>query len=175
MAQVRFISDLHFDHEALAFRRQFKSAEVMNEHIISQWNKVVHKKDVTYILGDITMEKAAGYKHLDKLNGIKHVILGNHDRRQDVEKLLQYVNSVSGAIKYKRKFLLTHIPVHSTELSFRFAVNIHGHVHENTIKSFKWDYITSEDKEVNHPKYCNVCAEVLDYTPKTLLELGLIN
>ena len=30
----------------------------MNDLIISNWNKTVNKKDVTIILGDITMEKA---------------------------------------------------------------------------------------------------------------------
>lgn len=172
MAQVRFISDLHFNHENMSVKRLFATAQAMNEHIIEQWNKVVHKKDVTYILGDITMEKSSGYELLDRLNGIKHVILGNHDRRQDIPKLLQYVNSVAGAIKYKKEFMLTHIPIHPTELySNRVKYNIHGHVHDNTIKNYEWCFLTSQDIEVNNPNYINVCAEVIDYTPKTIKEL----
>jgi len=171
MAQVRFIADLHFNHENCAFHRGFATAEDMNNHIIEQWNKVVHKKDVTYILGDITMQKSSGYELLDKLNGLKHVVLGNHDRRQDVPKLLNHVASVGGAIKYKKKYMLTHIPIHGNELKYRFSINIHGHVHANTIMGYEWDFLRGEDTEVIHPNYRNVSAENIDYTPKTLKEL----
>tara|TARA_R110000851_G_scaffold315229_2_gene477548 strand:- start:759 stop:1274 length:516 start_codon:yes stop_codon:yes gene_type:complete len=170
MAQVRFIADLHFNHENCAKTRGFSSAHEMNEHIIKQWNKTVHKKDVTYILGDVTMEKSTGYCLLDRLNGVKHVVLGNHDRRQDVPKLLQHVNSVGGAIKYKKNFILTHIPVHPNELH-SFLINIHGHVHKKTILGYKWDYLAHEDVEIPHPKYRNVSAEVINYIPQTLKEL----
>ena len=62
MGQVRFISDLHLNHRNMAHRRGFESEDEMNEYIIEQWNKVVQKKDVTYILGDITMERKDGYE-----------------------------------------------------------------------------------------------------------------
>lgn len=171
MAQVRFIADLHFNHKSCATLRGFKDVEEMNNHIISQWNKTVHKKDVTYILGDVTMEKSEGYNLLDKLNGIKHVVLGNHDRRQDVKKLLEHVNSAAGAIKYKKKFILTHIPIHPNELKYRFSINIHGHVHKNSIMSCKWNYEKNEDEDILHPNYRNVSAENINYIPKTLKEL----
>ena len=171
MSKVRFISDLHFNHENAAKRRGFASAAEMNEKIINSWNAIVNKKDVTYILGDVTMEKKEGYSLLDKLNGIKHVILGNHDRRQDVHELLKYVNSVAGAINYKKKYMLTHIPIYSGELKFRFSVNIHGHVHENTIMAYRWNHETQSEYEIAHPNYFNVSAEVIDYIPISLEEI----
>lgn len=171
MAQVRFIADLHFNHRNIAVKRGFETAEDMNNHIINKWNEVVHKKDVTYILGDVTMEKKDGYNLLDKLNGLKHVILGNHDRKQDVIELLKHVNSVAGAIKYKKRFILTHIPVHSSQMNNRYACNIHGHVHEKTIMTYKWDFENREDKEIIHPNYINVSAENINYVPRTLKEL----
>lgn len=157
--KVRFISDLHFGHENLATRlRGFSSAIEHDYYLIEQFNSVVtNSKDITYILGDITMEKP-NYAILNKLNGIKHVILGNHDRRQDVTKLLEYVNSVSGMINYKKEFILTHCPIHPSELEYRYKYNIHGHVHANSL---------------DDDRYINVCAEVLDYKPKTIEELFL--
>src|SRR5690606_12174994 len=135
----------------------FNSAQEHDDFLIDSWNSVVtNKKDITYILGDITMEKSHHYHLLDKLNGVKHVVLGNHDRLQDVPKLLQYVNSVSGMINYKKQFILTHCPIHPTELEFRFKYNIHGHVHANSLSD---------------PRYINVCAEVIDYSPKLIEEL----
>lgn len=158
--RVRFISDLHFNHESMARKRGFLDASQMNELIIRQWNSIVtNKKDITYILGDITMEKKAGYELLDKLNGVKHVVLGNHDRHQDVQELLKYVHSVSGMINYKKKIILTHAPIHPCELNYRFTHNVHGHVHENTLDDLR---------------YINVSAEVINYKPQTLEELGII-
>ena len=37
-------------------------------------------KDLTYILGDITMEKSQGYFQLDRLTGRKIVVLGCVDK-----------------------------------------------------------------------------------------------
>lgn len=156
MSRVRFISDPHFGHRNMAIRRGFSDEFEQDEYIIKQWNSVVKKKDIVYILGDVTMETAKHYYRLDSLNGRKYVILGNHDRRQDVNKLLKYVASVAGMINYKGNIILTHCPVHSGELQYRYTYNIHGHVHENTL----------EDKG-----YINVSAEVIDYKPKLLEEL----
>ena len=101
MSIVRFIADLHLSHENMAKRRGFSTVEEHDEHIIAKWNSVVHKRDVTYILGDVTMEKSAPYHLLDRLNGIKHIVLGNHDRRQDTKKLFEYAESIAGMIQYK--------------------------------------------------------------------------
>jgi len=160
MNEIRFISDPHFGHRNIAIKRGFKDAGEMNEYIISQWNSVVRKRDVVYILGDITMERASYYHLLNRLNGFKKVILGNHDRPQDVIKLLNYVNSVA-SIKYFNgkelgKFILTHVPIHPSEFNDRSKINIHGHVHEKTL----------DDK-----RYINVSAENIDYIPKTLKQL----
>ena len=163
MSVVRYYSDPHFHHRNMAIKRGFKDENEMNEHIVKQWNSVVSKKDVTYILGDITMKKN-NYEILNRLNGIKKVILGNHDEPQHVPHLLKYVNNVC-ALKYLKhkefgNIILSHAPIHPQELEYRFNVNIHGHVHENTLP----------DK-----RYINVSAEVIDYRPKTLKELILEN
>ena len=160
MSVVRYYSDPHFGHRNMAIKRGFKDEEEMNKHIVKQWNSVVSKKDVTYILGDITMEKATQYYWLNELNGIKKVILGNHDEPQHVPELLKYVNNVC-ALKYLKhkefgNIILSHAPIHPCELEYRFNINIHGHVHENTLP----------DK-----RYINVSAEVIDYKPKLLSEL----
>mgnify|MGYP002477993094 CR=1 FL=1 len=57
MSVVRFIADLHLGHTNMAIKRGFLTVEEHDEYIITQWNSVVNKRDVTYILGDITMEK----------------------------------------------------------------------------------------------------------------------
>jgi len=125
MSVVRYYSDPHFDHRNMAIRRGFKDELEMNEFIVKSWNEVVSKKDVTYILGDITMEKSSGYKWLAELNGIKKVILGNHDQPQHVPELLKYVNNVASMKYYKNEdfgnIIFTHAPIHPCELDYRYT------------------------------------------------------
>ncbi len=166
MSVVRFIADLHLSHTNMATRRGFSTVEQHDEHIIEKWNSVVKKQDVTYILGDVTMEKSAPYYLLDRLNGLKHVVLGNHDRRQDVKKLLEHVESVAGMVQYKGA-ILTHCPIHPMELEHRFPKNIHGHIHDKQVM------LLDSCFEEPDKRYICVSCERVDYTPKTLEELGI--
>ena len=160
---VRFIADLHLGHENMAKHRGFKDAEEHDNFLIESWNSVVHKRDATYILGDVSFNKKFPYPKLSRLNGIIHGIGGNHDRRQDVQELLKYVDSFTGCMMY-REMWLTHIPVHPMELKHRAKVNIHGHIHEKSVRTL-WG---TKDK-----RYVCVSCEQVDYKPKTLKELGL--
>jgi len=155
MSKVYFISDLHYNHKNMAERRGFKNVEKHNEHLIKSWNTVVAKRDKVFILGDITMEKK-DYRFLNKLNGRKVVVLGNHDLPQHTKEMLKYVDQIAGVINYKG-YILTHVPIHESELTERFRGNIHGHLHEGIIKDHR---------------YVNVCVEMTSFKPKTLEELN---
>ena len=166
MSIVRFIADLHLSHQNMATRRGFSSIEEHDEHIIAKWNSVVSKRDVTYILGDVTMEKSSPYPLLDRLNGIKHIVLGNHDRRQDTKKLFDYAESICGMINYKGVFL-THCPMHSDELNYGIVKNIHGHIHDKVVMKML------DGWEVPDERYFCVSCEQVDYLPKSLEDLGI--
>ena len=170
MSRVLFIADLHLGHTNMAKKRGFESAREHDEHIISQWNKKVHKRDTVYILGDVAMETSNYYHLLDRMNGIKRVVLGNHDMAKDIPVLLQYVHGVSGMIRYKGIWL-SHCPVHERELEFRVPRNIHGHIHENLI--MKLEENGFKDEWVPDDRYHCVSCEHVDYTPVTLEELGI--
>lgn len=146
---VFLFSDPHFHHEKMAIRRGFSCAEEMNELIVKNWNNIISKRDCVFLLGDITMEKN-NYEILSRLQGDINVVLGNHDQKQHITNMLKYVKSVSGIIDYKKTAILTHCPIHPSQLEFRYSYNIHGHVHENTL---------------DDDRYINVCAEVIDYKP----------
>lgn len=173
--KIRYISDLHFGHESMAIKRGFVDADEMNKFIIKSFNSVVNKRDTTYILGDITMEKSRDYYLLDQLKGYINIVLGNHDRRQDVPELLTYVNSIAGAIKMG-PYIVTHIPVHEEVLrTSSYTVNIHGHVHEHTIGNYIWDHLRKSDKFVSDKRYINVSCENIQYIPRTIEELIKMN
>ena len=151
MSKVFIISDLHLSHTNMALKRGFPSVEEHDSFIIASWNYVVSKRDVVWILGDITMEKSSPYHLLNRLNGIKKVVLGNHDMPQHIPELLKYVNTVCGMFKYKN-LILTHCPIHESEIG-RFSKNIHGHVHENSLED---------------GRYINVSCENVNYIPQLL-------
>ena len=171
MSIVRFIADLHLSHANMAKRRGFSTVEEHDEHIIAKWNSVVNKRDVTYILGDVTMEKSSPYPLLDRLNGIKHIVLGNHDRRQDTKKLFQYAESVGAMINYKGVFL-THCPIHPDELTYGIPKNIHGHIHDKVVMKDVYEFGYKIDTVPDERYFCVSCERV-DYTPKTLKDLGI--
>ena len=170
---VRFIGCLHFGHKSVARYRGFQDEFYHDEHLIEEWNKVVHKKDLIYILGDITMETSLHYYQLDRLKGRKIVVLGNHDRHQDVKELLKYVDSVAGMVDYK-EFALTHAPIHPNEISF-YRGNIHAHIHHtNKLEEIEVvdRYGDNDDKKIlTKHKYFNVDAYLMGYKPKTIDEL----
>jgi len=161
-ATVRFIGDLHFLHKNLIIGlRGFTSVEEHDQLIINNWNKTVRSpKDLTFILGDIGMEKLTSYPMLDLLMGRKIIIGGNHERYQDSKELMKYVDGIVGMMDYKG-FILTHCPIHESLIE-SCRGNIHGHVHSKSIWS---------EYGVLHPKYFNVSAEVIDYTPITIEQL----
>mgnify|MGYP000102017445 CR=1 FL=1 len=169
-----FIGCLHLQHEAIAKHRGFQESVYHDEYLIKQWNSVVKsKKDIVYILGDISMEKKTPYPTLNLLNGTKHVILGNHDRRQDVPELLKYVETVGGSVDW-RGCMLTHIPIHPNEVQF-YRYNLHAHIHhvnklEEVIVKNSYNDEHSFSSETLK-KYLNVDAHLLDYKPKTVEEL----
>ena len=170
MSVVHFIADLHFGHTNMALKRGFNTVEEHDEYIISQWNKKVHKRSTVYILGDVTMESSKPYPLLNRMNGLKRVVLGNHDMAKDIPELLKYVHSVSGMVRYKGIWL-THCPVHERELEFRVPRNIHGHIHEERIMQL--ESFGFKDEWVPDDRYHCVSCEHVDYTPVTLEELGI--
>ena len=170
MSKVRFIGDLHLGHVNMAIKRGFKTVEDHDNHIIQCWNSVVHKRDATWILGDVTMESSKSYPLLNHLNGMKKIVLGNHDRPSDILELMKYVQCVSGMVKYKGIWL-THCPVHPMELEYRVPRNIHGHIHEYKVMMLEENGF--KDEWVPDNRYHCVSCENVDYTPKTLEELGI--
>lgn len=150
MINTFFISDLHFNHNNIIkyCRPEFDNLDDMHECIITRWNETVGPKDKVMYLGDFSMSKKSIAEFAPQLNGIKHIVLGNHDQK-DMLLYQPYFKNVFGCSQYK-SCILTHIPVHPCQVEFRFTHNIHGHMHE---------------KNLDDPRYINVSCEQLDYYP----------
>ena len=116
MARVFFTSDLHFGHTNLCLGLRQMSPVESDKLIIDNWNKVVTKRDVVYVLGDITMENQNIIpQYIKQLNGRIIIVGGNHDNRQCCDVYRKLGITVMGTLEYKG-FICTHIPVHPCEL-----------------------------------------------------------
>lgn len=156
MSQVYFISDLHFEHDCLIRNLRNMDPREHDQLIIDNWNNIITKKDTVYLLGDITFEKPEIIiKYLSKLKGQIRIIGGNHDTRECCNIITQLKIPILGCMAYKG-YIVSHLPIHPSELQYSWRGNIHGHTHGNCI---------------NDPRYYNVSCEMINYTPKLFTEI----
>lgn len=156
-------SDSHFNHaNVVKFNnadgtplRPWNDCLEMTEALISNWNECVKEDDMIIHLGDIAFGGQEKFHQLmPRLNGKKVLVLGNHDTRT-IPEYLMYFEDVRSLIEIPTKAILTHIPVHESQLR-RFGKNCHGHTHSNRIQT--------PDGSIDE-RYINVCVEQTDYRP----------
>lgn len=141
-----FTSDLHFYHNnVIGFcNRPFGSIDHMNEQLIYNWNFCVKTHDHIWMLGDFSFGNVEQTTEvLKQLKGIKHLIVGNHDRKGRSEKLFnrdweQWFVDRHDYYRLKTnegKFVLCHFPFASWERGY---YNLHGHLHSLEGYQNKW-------------------------------------
>lgn len=163
-----FTSDLHFGHENVLrlCNRPFSCVEEMDEHLIQEWNKLVHRNDEVYILGDFSFraEKPPEY-YLDRLKGEKHLIIGNHDKswmkKVDLDKYFKSVQWMTLVNTGKGNATLCHFPVLDGEGKFM----IHGHIHAKGELLEFWQYLKNTENMLN------AGVDVNGYKPVLIEEL----
>lgn len=121
MSRVYVIADLHFGHAKIAALRGFDTAQAHDDALVAAWNRVVLKRDVVYVLGDVFR-----CDRVPELNGTKKLAPGNHDTRPMAE-YVKLFSQVRACFDFDG-CLLTHIPVHPSQFA-RWPLNIHGHTH----------------------------------------------
>lgn len=129
-------SDLHFYHKNVIdfCNRPYDSVEEMNEGIIKNFNSVISPNDTLYLLGDISFsngDKAA--EMLSRINGHKHLIIGNHDSK--IVKSVKFLNELSSCSFYKEmkvgkyNTVMMHYPIHSWNRKSYGSIHLFGHLH----------------------------------------------
>lgn len=156
---VYFIGCLHLGHANIAKKRGWSSVAAHDSAILNVMMALT-KRDKLFILGDLSMENSRCYQSLCSLRCVTHVVLGNHDRHKDVNQLTRRVDQVSGCLTYKKKAILTHIPVHPSCLGDRYQLNIHAHIHDREITTYNMN-----DNQIIDKRYINVDVHKLNYKP----------
>lgn len=157
MAKDYFIADTHFGGENIRRyeNRPFDNAVEMDEKLIVNWNGVVTVEDTVYVLGDFSdyAEKEKDVEILQKLNGTKILVMGNHDRHRTPQEWreLGFAECYSMPVIYGQYFMLSHEPLY-INANMPYA-NFYGHVHANP-----------SYKDASKQSVC-VSVERIDYTP----------
>lgn len=169
-----YTSDLHFGHRnVIRFdNRPFSDITEMDNCLIENWNKKVNNDDHIYVLGDFAYKSELGEEYyLSKLNGIKHLVSGNHDLKLlKNEKALSYFESVDALkviVEDHKQITLCHYPIASWLGSMRGSYMLYGHIHISNGEVVKF----MRERGNSY----NVCTCVNNYEPVTLEELIINN
>lgn len=180
-----FIADLHFGHKnCLAYdNREFPSIEAHDGALIERWNNAVGIGDDVWILGDISWYSSMKTIEIFKrLNGTKHLCVGNHDKRllknKDVRSLFsEIVDYKELQLDDETGIVLSHYPIPCYNNHYYGWYHLYGHVHV----SFEWNMMKQVQYEMKNlygkdSRMYNVGCMVpgMDYTPRTLEEIKRI-
>lgn len=153
-----FTSDTHFgDHRVLnLYPRPFTSVSEMDADLIRRWNAAVLPEDEVWHLGDFARSARHSTELLQRLNGRKHLVIGNNDVSPEAEHGWQSVQPYAEIERGGRFLVLCHYPFRSWNRQHRGALNLHGHSH-GRLKPL--------------PRQIDVGVDVWDYTPVALEKL----
>ena len=196
METIHFCADLHHGHPKIVdickrpvwlpdeqlkiFKkdeRNIKNPEyrklldlVHNEWLVKEViNKYVSNKDELYILGDLSfVKRVEAEKFVDRLNGNKHFIPGNHDKNLKNSTRFSEVTQIKN-FNFSRyginiHIVLCHYPIASWERKVHQSWHLFGHVHgrfKNTGLSF--------DVGIDNPEIHEYTGGV--YRPLNLYEI----
>lgn len=181
---IFFTSDTHFGHANILKpdyeNRPFASIEDMDEGLIARWNARVKTGDMIYHLGDFAFAKGTRIKELlDRLNGRKVFLVGNHDKEllkvfrnlykhtmpRDVFTVEQYFEIKVGS----QHIVLFHYPILSWNRRHHGSWHLHGHSHGNIP-----DDMNTRRIDVGVDSVGKYIGPHFDYAPMSLEEVATV-
>lgn len=173
MANTFFVSDTHWGHKNIIqySNRPYANVDEMNEALIKNWNALVKPEDTVYHLGDFAFMPYREFKNtVRRLNGIIHVILGNHDNviSNNVKDLISSgsLASVQNYLEIKpagQMIVLFHYGQRVWNKSHHGSIHLYGHSHGSLPPHGKSVDVGVDCKEIT-PEYRPIhLDEVLAY------------
>lgn len=154
--KIFLIGDCHFGHRNIIkyCNRPFGNVEEMTESLIKNWNSVVGKNDIVYVVGDFALcGKQKIIEISQRLNGRKRLILGNHDQASiETYRAAGFEFVYNHHIVLDDFFIVSHVPLVGISANIPFA-NVFAHVHDDVAY-----------KDYSSRSFC-VSAERINYTP----------
>lgn len=158
-SKVWFTSDVHIGHSGILYfhpaRREVsditldelqsdrkEATKKHSEWLINLWNTTIDKKDTVYFLGDFCWyNKEDAEKVLQRLNGKKFLIRGNHDKPLNgLERYFEWVGDIKEVKFTNNQFAfidpnetfcveLCHYPMLTWNRRPHGTCMVHGHTH----------------------------------------------
>ena len=139
--KVFVTSDVHLYHKSvMSFcpetRKKWGVIDVqeMTENMIADWNEEIAENDLVLILGDISFGSVTSTAEaLSRMNGIKILIVGNHDAKYLDKKLFtvwfQEIHHYLEIQYNQKKLVMCHFPIAEWNACHWGAIHLHGHLH----------------------------------------------
>lgn len=131
--KIFFTADWHLGDKRSLLFRPFNDVQQMIDQLVDRHNEVVSPDDLVYHLGDVTWKEAPEFlKHVQRFNGRKILLRGNHDQVHSDEGLLKYFDSIlpeGYSLKLKiegRTYNLNHYPSLGSPVHFNLVGHVHG-------------------------------------------------
>lgn len=179
MKNIFATSDLHIHHANIIkyCNRPFASMEEMDNILIANWNSVVKPEDEVYLLGDFVWTKSE--EDLNsitlRLNGSKHLVLGNHDYfPKEVYLEAGFVEVESGFIDvsvYSHQWIMCHYQMSHWNRSHFGTYHLFGHEH------WRQQYVPSHQiysQLMWSERKFNVCVDANQFKPIGLKHIAKI-
>lgn len=134
---IYFTSDTHFGHENVIkySKRPFLDKNHMDEGLIAKWNERVKPGDTVYHIGDFffCQEKRA-LEILDRLNGQKFLVYGNHDKLIKKspairERFVKCADYLELTVPDRQLIVMSHYAMITWNKAHHGSWMIHGHSH----------------------------------------------
>lgn len=122
MAQF-FTSDHHIGHTNILKHceqtRPFRSLDTMRDAYVQAWNEAVRPDDIVWYIGDLSLKFNHVPDFLARVNGTKHLLVGNHDVcfKMHPQQVDQYLRAGFASVQRQRllelqglTFVLCHFP-----------------------------------------------------------------
>jgi calcineurin-like phosphoesterase family protein len=127
-----FTADTHFGHSNIIkySNRPFASKDEMDSKLIENWNTEIGQYDTVYHLGDFCFRsQSEGQSILDRLNGKKHLIVGNHDKVGVGLKGWESIDHYKEVSIDGQFIVLCHYAMRVWSKSHHGAWQLYGHSH----------------------------------------------
>jgi calcineurin-like phosphoesterase family protein len=132
-----FTSDLHLGHANIInlCKRPFADGETMDRTLIDRWNGVVGHEDEVWVIGDFAYRSPkAAPAYLAQLQGVKHLVTGNHDSTDtarakgwaSVQALAEIDLKADGAACH---IVMCHYALRTLPRMAKGGLNFYGHSH----------------------------------------------
>jgi calcineurin-like phosphoesterase family protein len=135
---IYFTSDQHYYHKNICkfADRPFSDVDEMNEALIKAHNQTVSPQDTVWMTGDFAFSNITNVKSiLRRLNGKKHLVLGNHDKQIRnhselvTDGLLESIQDYREVNVGKQSIVLFHYGMRVWNKSHHGSWHLYGHSH----------------------------------------------